>query len=43
MTAPIGLITIVIGPVISPKDKNAKEITKEVENWIEKTVKNITK
>ena len=38
-----GLITIVIGPVISPKDKNAKEITKEVENWIEKTVKNITK
>ena len=38
-----GLITIVIGPVISPKGKNAKEITKEVENWIEKTVKNITK
>ena len=38
-----GLITIVIGPVISPKGKNAKEITKEVENWIEKTVENITK
>ena len=38
-----GLNTIEIGPVISPKGKNAKEITKEVENWIEKTVKNITK
>ena len=37
-----GLITIVIGPTISPKDKNAKEITIEVENWIEKTIKNIT-
>ncbi len=33
-----GLITIKIGPVIKSKNKSAKEITKEVESWIEKTV-----
>ena len=33
-----GLITIKIGPVIKSKNKSAKEITKEVENWIERTV-----
>ena len=33
-----GLITIKIGPVIKSENKSAKEITKEVENWIEKTV-----
>jgi hypothetical protein len=33
-----GLITIMIGPVIRPENKNAKEITEEVEGWIEKTV-----
>ena len=33
-----GLITIKIGPVIKSENKSAKEITKEVENWIEKAV-----
>ena len=33
-----GLITIKIGPVIESENKNAKEITNEVENWIEKEV-----
>ena len=33
-----GLITIKIGPVIESKNKSAKEITNEVENWIEKEV-----
>ena len=33
-----GLITIKIGPIIETKNKSAKEITDEVENWIEKTV-----
>lgn len=33
-----GLITIKIGPVIKSKNKSAKEITKEVENWIERIV-----
>ena len=33
-----GLITIKIGPAIKSKNKSAKEITKEVESWIEKTV-----
>ncbi len=30
-----GTITMKIGPVIDPKGKSAKEITKEVEEWIE--------
>ena len=34
-----GLIKIIIGPTIKPENKKAKEITKEVESWIEKTVK----
>ena len=33
-----GLITIKIGPVIESENKRAKEITDEVENWIEKEV-----
>ena len=33
-----GLITIKIGPIIETKNKSAKEITDEVENWIEKEV-----
>ena len=33
-----GLITIKIGPVIESENKSAKEITEEVENWIEKEV-----
>ena len=33
-----GLITIMIGPVMESKNKTAKEITNNVENWIEKTV-----
>ena len=33
-----GLITIKIGPAIESENKNAKEITDEVENWIEKEV-----
>ena len=33
-----GLITIKIGPVMESKNKTAKEITNNVENWIEKTV-----
>ena len=36
-----GLITIKIGPVIKSKNKSAKEITNEVENWIEKTVREL--
>ena len=33
-----GLITIKIGPVIESENKSAKEITDEVENWIEKEI-----
>ena len=33
-----GLITIKIGPVIESENKSAKEITDEVESWIEKEV-----
>ena len=33
-----GTITLVIGPPISSANKNAKQITREVENWIEQTV-----
>ena len=33
-----GLITIKIGPVMESKNKTAKEITNNVEYWIEKTV-----
>ncbi|GJM04127.1 MAG: 1-acyl-sn-glycerol-3-phosphate acyltransferase [marine bacterium B5-7] len=33
-----GTITIVIGPVIESTDKSAKQITAEVETWIETTV-----
>ena len=33
-----GLITIKIGPVIISENKSAKQITNEVENWIEKAV-----
>ena len=33
-----GLITIKIGPVIESENKSAKEITNEVENWIEKEI-----
>jgi len=36
-----GEITIVIGPVITPKGKSATEITHEVEDWIEQTVENL--
>ena len=36
-----GLITIKIGPVIKSENKSAKEITNEVENWIEKAVKEL--
>ena len=32
-----GTITMVIGPVIDPTGKNASEITREVEHWIEET------
>ena len=33
-----GLITIKVGPVIESENKSAKEITDEVENWIEKEI-----
>ena len=36
-----GLITISIGPAISPANKSAKQITKEVETWIEETVRSL--
>jgi len=36
-----GLITIVIGPVIESSNKNAKQITAEVESWIETTVSSL--
>ena len=36
-----GLITIKIGPVMESKNKTAKEITNNVENWIEKTVREL--
>ncbi len=36
-----GTITFVIGPVIQSADKSAKQITAEVENWIESTVRNL--
>ena len=36
-----GLITIKIGPMMESKNKTAKEITNNVENWIEKTVREL--
>ena len=36
-----GKITLVIGPLIETKGKSAKQITREVENWIETTVKTL--
>ncbi len=36
-----GLITIVIGPVIESSNKSAKQITAEVESWIETTVSSL--
>jgi 1-acyl-sn-glycerol-3-phosphate acyltransferase len=36
-----GLITIKIGPVIESENKSAKEITDEVENWIEKEIREL--
>ncbi|MEQ8288872.1 MAG: lysophospholipid acyltransferase family protein [Gammaproteobacteria bacterium] len=36
-----GTITMVIGPVIDPAGKSASEITREVEQWIEKTVQTL--
>jgi 1-acyl-sn-glycerol-3-phosphate acyltransferase len=36
-----GLITIKIGPVIESENKSAKEITGEVENWIEKEIREL--
>ncbi len=36
-----GTITLIIGPVIESADKNAKQITAEVENWIETTVSSL--
>ena len=34
-----GTIEVVIGPPISPKNKTAKEITNEAQNWIEAEIK----
>lgn len=36
-----GMITIVIGPVIETTNKNAKQITSEVETWIDDTIKSL--
>ena len=36
-----GLISLVIGPVIDTSNKSAKQITKEVESWIENTAKSL--
>ena len=36
-----GLITLSIGPVIDTANKNAKQITSEVETWIEDTVESL--
>ena len=36
-----GLITIKIGPVIKSENKSAKVITDEVENWIEKEIREL--
>ncbi len=36
-----GSITLVIGPVIEPSNKSAKQITAEVENWIETAVSSL--
>jgi 1-acyl-sn-glycerol-3-phosphate acyltransferase len=36
-----GNITLVIGPLIESANKNAKQITQEVEDWIESTVNNL--
>ena len=36
-----GLITIKIGPVIKSENKSAKQITNEVENWIEKAAEEL--
>jgi len=36
-----GIITLVIGPVIVSANKSAKQITEEVETWIEDTVKSL--
>jgi 1-acyl-sn-glycerol-3-phosphate acyltransferase len=37
-----GLISIVIGPMIESDNKTAKQITKEVESWIETTAKSLS-
>ena len=37
----LGSITLVIGPVIEPSNKSAKQITAEVENWIETAVSSL--
>lgn len=36
-----GTVTFVIGPLIKSTGKNAKQITREVEDWIENTVENL--
>lgn len=36
-----GTITLIIGPVIDSTNKNAKQITKEVETWIEDTIESL--
>lgn len=36
-----GTITLVIGPVIETANKTAKQITSEVQTWIETTVENL--
>lgn len=38
-----GLITIVIGPAIDTQNKNAKQITSDVETWIETTATSLSK
>ena len=36
-----GIITLIIGPVIESANKSAKQITQEVETWIESTVNDL--
>ena len=36
-----GIITLVIGPVIESANRNAKQITEEVETWIETTISSL--
>ncbi|MFL0811200.1 MAG: 1-acyl-sn-glycerol-3-phosphate acyltransferase [Agarilytica sp.] len=38
-----GLVTVVVGPAISPKGKSSKEIMKEVEVWIESEMETLNK